>query len=93
MLIIQHNYRKAYAITIAALETGLKRNAAFVYLQEPYIGKNTISHPGYILYWPEIGKQNEKRVSIAIKRDIMAQLIIKARTDLINHPYALVLDI
>ncbi len=93
MLIIQHNCRKASAITIAALETGLKRNAAFICLQEPYTGKNPISHLGYVFYWPETGKQSEKRVSIAIKRDIMAQLIIEARTDLINHPYALVLDI
>jgi hypothetical protein len=93
MIIIQHNCRKASAITIAALETGLKRNAAFVCLQEPYIGQKFISHPGYILYWPEIGKQNEKRVAIAVKRDITAQLIIEARTDLVNHPYALVLDI
>ena len=30
---------------------------------------------------------------IAIKRDIIAHYIIEARTDLINHPYALVLDI
>ena len=72
MLIIQHNCKKASAITIAALETGLKYNAAFVCLQEPYTGQNPISHPGYTLYWPETGKQNEKRVSIAIKRDIMA---------------------
>jgi hypothetical protein len=70
MIIIQYNYRKAYAITIAALETGLKRNTAFIYLQEPYIGQKPISYPGYILYWPEIGKQNKKRVAIAVKRDI-----------------------
>jgi hypothetical protein len=93
MLIIQHNCRKASAITIAALETGIKRNAAFICLQEPYVGQIPISHPGYTLYWPETGKQNEKRVSIAVKRDIMAQIIIEARTDLINHPYTLVLDI
>ena len=81
------------AIIIAALETGIKRNAAFICLQEPYIEQISISHPGYTLYWPETGKQNEKRVFIAVKRDIMAQVIIEARTDLINHPYALVLDI
>jgi len=93
MLIIQHNCRKSSAITIAALETGIKRNAAFICLQEPYIKQIFISYSGYTLYWPETGKQNEKRVSIAVKRDIMAQVIIEARTDLINHPYALVLDI
>ena len=81
------------AIIIATLETRLKRNAELVCLQESYVGQNPISHPGYTLYWPEIGKQNEKRVSITIRRDIMAHYIIEARTDLINHPYALVLDI
>ena len=93
MLIIQHNCRKASAITIAALETGLKRKAGIVCLQEPHVGQTPISHPGYILYWPETGKQSEKRVCIAIRRDIMALHIIEARSDLVNHPYALVLDI
>jgi len=93
MLVIQHNCRKAHAITIAALETGLALNAAIVCLQEPYIGQNYISHPGYILYWPEKGDQKDKRVATAIKRDLIAKIIIEARTDLINHPYALALDI
>jgi hypothetical protein len=60
MIIIQYNCRKASAITIAALETRLKRNAAFVYLQEPYTEQYLISHSGYTLYWPETDKQNEK---------------------------------
>jgi hypothetical protein len=72
MLVIQHNCRKAYAITIAALETGLKLNAAFIYLQEPSIGRNQyISHPGYTLYWPEAGEHKDKRVTIAVRRDLM----------------------
>jgi hypothetical protein len=94
MLVIQHNCRKAYAITIAALEAGLERNAAFICLQEPYIGRNqNISHPGYTLFWPEAGVLQDKRVTIAVRRDLMAQLIVEARTDLIDHPYALALDI
>jgi len=55
MLVIQHNYRKTYATTIAALETGLTLNAALICLQEPYVGQNYISHPGYTIYWPEKG--------------------------------------
>src|SRR5271154_29236 len=94
MLVIQHNCRKAYAITIAALETGLKLGAAIICIQEPYIGKlYTISHPGYSLYWPEEGEKREKRVAIAVRRELSSQLIIEARTDLLDHPYALALDI
>jgi len=94
MLVIQHNCRKAYAITIAALEAGLERNAALICLQEPYIGqKQTISHPGYTLYWPEAGELKDKRVTIAVRRDLMTQTIIESRTDIIDHPYALALDI
>jgi len=93
MLVIQHNCRQTYATTIAALETGLKANAAFICVQEPVVGQHTVSHPGYILYWPEAGEQREKRVFIAVRRDLAAQVIIEARTDLINHPYAIALDI
>ena len=93
MLIIQHNYRKASAITIAALETGLKRKAGIVYLQEPHVGQTPISHPGYTLYWPKTGKQSEKRVCIAIRHNIITLHIIEARSDLVNYPYILVLDI
>ena len=93
MLVIQHNCAKAYAIIIAALEAGLALNAAIIYLQEPYIGQNSISHPGYVLYWPEEGDLKNKRVVTAVRRDLIAKTIIEARTDLINHPYAQALDI
>lgn len=94
MLGIQHNCAKTHATTIAALETGLKLSAAFICLQEPYVGRtHHISHPGYTLFWPEAGEQKDKRVAIAIRRDLMSQLVIEARTDLVDHPYALALDI
>ena len=66
MLIIQHNCRQAYPITIAAFETGLTLNAAFICLQEPYIGVHFFSHPGYEIKWPEKGENKEKRVLIAV---------------------------
>ena len=93
MLVIQHNCAKAYATTIAALEAGLALNAAIICLQEPYTGQNSISHPGYVLYWPEEGDLKNKRVVTAVRRDLIAKTIIEARTDLINHPYAQALDI
>ena len=93
MLVIQHNCRKSYPITIAALETGLKLNAAFVCLQEPYIGTYDYSHPGYNFRWPEKGIKRDKRVLIAIKKEILTNIVIENRSDLVNHPYFLVLDI
>ena len=72
---------------IAALETGLERKASIVCLQEPYVGVRNISHPGYTIHWPEGQKRSEKRVAIAIKKDLASQLVIEARSDLISHPY------
>jgi hypothetical protein len=93
MLVVQHNCRKAHAITIAALETGLALKAEIVCLQEPYIGVNSVTHGGYVILWPETGPKDKKRVMIAIQKDLLNRLIIEPKTDLINHPYALALDI
>lgn len=89
---IQHNCRKSYPITIAAIEAGIELNAAFICLQEPYIGKYSFSHPGYHIRWPEKGIVNEKRVLIAIKKDL-TNIIVENRLDLINHPYFIAIDI
>jgi hypothetical protein len=93
MLVVQHNCRKTYAIIIAALETGLALKAEIVCLQEPYIGINNIIYGGYIILWPETEPKDKKRVLIVIRKDLQNSLIIEPRTDLINHPYALALDI
>jgi hypothetical protein len=93
MLVVQHNCRKAHAIIIAALETGLALKAEIVCLQEPYIGINNITHGGYTILWPETGLKDKKRVLIIIRKDLQNNLIIELRTNLINHPYALALDI
>jgi hypothetical protein len=93
MLVIQHNCRQAYPITIAAFETGLALNAAFICLQEPYVGIYAFSHPGYEIKWPEKGENKEKRVLIAIRKDLLTKVITETRSDLVNHPYVLVLDI
>ena len=90
---VQHNYRKTHAIIIAALETGLALKTEIVCLQEPYIGINNITYGGYIILWPETGLRDKKRVLIIIRKDLQNNLIIEPRTDLINYPYALALDI
>ncbi|KAL1963931.1 hypothetical protein VTN77DRAFT_7737 [Rasamsonia byssochlamydoides] len=78
MLIIQHNCRRAYAITIAALELGLQLGVGLACLQEPY---------------PEKGEHRDSQVVMAIRRDLLNQLAIEARTDLLDHPYLMALDI
>jgi hypothetical protein len=60
MLVIQHNYRQTYLIIIAAFKAGLTFNAAFICLQEPYIGIHSFSHPRYEIKWPQKGENKEK---------------------------------
>jgi hypothetical protein len=92
MLVIQQNCRRAYAITIVALEAGLQRQADIVCLQEPYIVRE-FQYSAYLIYWLEKGEHKYYRVLIAIRKTLLASKIIEARTDLINHPYILALDI
>jgi hypothetical protein len=46
MRILQHNCRKTYAVTIAALEAGLELGVSLACLQEPYIDRE-FRHGGY----------------------------------------------
>lgn len=46
MLVLQHNCRQTYAVTIAALETGLELGVGLACLQEPYIN-DEFRHGGY----------------------------------------------
>ena len=71
MLVIQHNYCKNYAVTIAILEVALVKGAGIVCLQEPYIGHQEISHPGFMVYWPEIEERSKIGTALAIKRDVL----------------------
>jgi endonuclease/exonuclease/phosphatase family metal-dependent hydrolase len=72
---IQHNCDRSYEWTIAALETGIERNADVVCLQEPprERGGLGISHSAY-----EIRKR--KRVWTAIRKG--SGLVVDDRTDL-----------
>ena len=94
MLVIQQNCGKGYECTISALEAGLGLDAAIVCIQEPFLGNRSISHPGFNLYWPS-GTDNRKnmRVLTAVRKDILNNVIIENRTDLVCHPYCMVLDI
>ena len=57
------------------------------------MGKYSFSHPEYEIKWPEKGENKQKRVLIAIKKDLLTKIIIKRRSDLVNHPYFLALDV
>lgn len=92
MLILQHNCRKAYATTIAALELGLQLETDIVCLQEPYISTE-FRHGSYLLYWPERGDRKSARVVIAVRRELLNKKVIDARIDLLNHPYLMIVDV
>ena len=94
MLVIQQNCGKGYECTISALEAGLGLDAAVVCIQEPFLGSRSISHSVFNLYWPS-GTDNRKdmRVLTAVREDILDNVIIENRTDLVSHPYCMVLDI
>jgi hypothetical protein len=62
-------------------------------LQKPYIEINNVTHGGFTILWPETEPRDKKRVLIIIRKDLQNNLIIELRTDLINHSYALILDI
>ena len=94
MLVIQQNCGKGYEYTVSALEAGLGLNAGVVCIQEPFLGNRDISHSGFNLYWPS-GTDNRKdmRVMIAVKKNVLNKVIVENRTDLVSHPYCIVLDI
>jgi hypothetical protein len=61
-------------------------------LQEPPVGKYDIGHPGFLFYWPE-GPREHVRVVTAVRKDIVNKTVLEARTDLIDHPYFIVVDV
>jgi hypothetical protein len=73
--VILHNCARSYEWTIAALETGVKRRADVVCLQEPprERGNIGISHSAYEI-------RERKRVWTAIRRG--SGLVVDERTDL-----------
>ena len=92
MRLLQHNCRKTYAVTVAALEAGLELGVGLACLQEPYIDME-FRHGGYQIYWPEAGSPRDRRVAVAIRRDLVNKMIVEARTDLLDHPYLMAIDV
>ena len=90
MFIVQQNCVKGYKCTIAALEAGLGLNA----YTRIFLGNRSIAHLGFNLSWPSgINNRKDMRVLIAVRKDILSKVVIENRTDLVNHPYYIVLNI
>ncbi len=58
------------------------------------LGNRDISQSGFNLYWPfGMDSRKDMRVLTAVRKDIISRVIVEDRTDLISHPYCMVLDI
>lgn len=75
-----------------ALETALSIGVGIVMLQEPFISTQEISHLAFNLYWPQAEKR-EIRVITAVQKEFTNKIVVEHRTDLINHPYVMLLKI
>ena len=63
-----------------------------VCIQEPFIEQRAIQHNSFNLHWLG-GERKDARVLTAIKKDLVNRVVIKKRSDLVNHPYVMTLDI
>ncbi len=94
MLVVQQNCEKGYECTISVLKTGLGLEASVVCIQEPFLGNQSLAHVGFNLYSPSrTDNRKDMRVLIAVRKDILNKVIVKNRTNLVSHPYCIVLDI
>ena len=66
--------------------------AGIVCIQEPFIGQRDIQHNGFNLHWPG-GERRNARVLTVIRKDLTNKIVVEKRSDLIDHPYLMVLDI
>ena len=58
------------------------------------MGNQSLVHIRFNLYWPsKTDNHKDIYVLIIIKKDILNKVIIENRTDLISHPYYIILDI
>src|SRR5699024_10609916 len=92
MRLLQHNCRKTYAVTVAALETGLELGVGLACLQEPYTDME-YRHGGYQMYWQEAGSLRDQRVAVADRPDQVNKVVVEARKDLHDHTYCMLIDL
>lgn len=92
MVVVQHTCGQRYESTVMVLETALSTGAGIVMVQEPFIGIREICHSGFNFYWPT-GERKELRVMKAIRKNLGDRMMVDHRTDLIHHPYFMLLEI
>ena len=94
MLVIQQNCRKKYKYTIGILKARLGLDALVVYIQEPFLGNQNLSHMSFNLYWSaETTNWKDIQVLIAVQKDILSGVIVEHQTNWVGHPYYMILNI
>ena len=61
-------------------------------LQEPFIGGQELSYNAFNLYWLQ-GDRTAIRVITVVRRNLVDKIVIEHKTDLVNHPYFMLLEI
>ena len=85
---------KRYECIISVLEAALGLKALLVCIQESFLQNRSFAHTKFNLYWPsETDDQKDMQVLTVIKKDILNKIIIDNWTNLVSHPYCIVLDI
>ena len=92
MLVVQHNCGRGYESTVMALETALDIGAGIALLQEPFIGNRELAHSAFNFYWPQADKAAIRVVTV-VRKDLLDKIVVEHRTDLVNHPYFVFLEI
>ncbi len=92
MLVVQHNCGQGYESKVLALEMALSIGAGIVMLQELFIGTREINHIAFNLYWSQ-AKRKEIKVMMTVQKKLTDKIVVEYRTDLINHPYIMLLEI
>ncbi len=75
-----------------ALEIALNVGTGIIILQKPFIGNRELSHSIFNLYWPQRDR-TAIRIMTAVRRDLVNKIIVEHKTDLVNHPYFMLLEI
>lgn len=94
MLVVQQNCGKSYECTLMTLKAGLGLNAELICIQKLFLGKRSISHPRFNLYWPPgIKNWKDMQVLIVVRKDVLSKVVVKNWTDVVSYLYCIVVDI
>lgn len=63
------------------------------WIQKTYISRTILSQPAFNIQSRTVDKRKELRLAIVISVSTRRRLIIEARTDIIDYPYFIVLDL